>query len=47
MNEKKIASYYLSKEVIDSITNLSESEGRSKSTIIERAIKLYMERGEE
>lgn len=47
MTDKKIASYYLDVDIIESINRLSESEGRKKSTIIERAIRNYMERDKE
>ena len=43
MAEKKVSSFYLKPETIRLITKLSDKEDRSKSSVIDRAIKLYAE----
>lgn len=47
MSDNKIVSYYLDIETIETISKLSQTENRTKSAIIKRAIKCYMERDSE
>jgi predicted transcriptional regulator len=42
MDRRRVASYYIDNDVIDMIAELAEKEDRTKSAIIERAIRLYM-----
>ena len=47
MTDKRVSSFYLKSETVKLITKLADKEDRSKSSVIDRAVKLYAEVSDE